>query len=107
MNCREKVKMHFYNCFALILRFVYENDFHEIHVKIFNTGKMEIPGILNETLLNNAKMMILSILRPILSDSLDFVENEEENNVLINSNFNCGFYINRESCIRYYVVNTT
>ena len=97
MNCRGKVKNAFYNCFALILRFVYNDDFHEIHVKIFNTGKMEIPGILNETLLNNAKMMILSILRPVLSNSLDFIENEQENNVLINSNFNCGFYINRES----------
>lgn len=97
MNCRGKVKNAFYNCFALILRFVYDGNFHEIHVKIFNTGKMEIPGILNETLLNNAKIMILSILRPILSNSLDFVENDQENNVLINSNFNCGFYINRES----------
>ena len=97
MNCRGKVKNAFYNCFALILRFVYDDDFHEIHVKIFNTGKMEIPGILNETLLNSAKIMILSILRPILSNSLDFAENDQENNVLINSNFNCGFYINRES----------
>ena len=97
MNCRGKVKNAFYNCFALILRFIYNDEFHEIHVKIFNTGKMEIPGILNETLLNNAKIMILSILRPIISSDLDFVENSEENNVLINSNFNCGFYINRES----------
>ena len=97
MNCRGKVKNAFYNCFALILRFIYNDKFHEIHVKIFNTGKTEIPGILNETLLNNAKMMILSILRPSISSDLDFVENNEENNVLINSNFNCGFYINRES----------
>jgi hypothetical protein len=97
MNCRGKVKNAFYNCFALILRFIYNDEFHEIHVKIFNTGKMEIPGILNDTLLHNTRLMILSILRPIISEDLDFVENEEENNVLINSNFNCGFYINRES----------
>tara|TARA_E500000178_G_scaffold339771_1_gene381740 strand:- start:11447 stop:12580 length:1134 start_codon:yes stop_codon:yes gene_type:complete len=97
MNCRGKVKNAFYNCFALILRFIYNDEFHEIHVKIFNTGKMEIPGILNDTLLHNTRIMILSILRPIMSQDLDFVENEEENNVLINSNFNCGFYINRES----------
>lgn len=97
MNCRGKVKNAFYNCFALILRFIYNDEFHEIHVKIFNTGKMEIPGILNDTLLHNTRLMILSILRPIISEDLDFVENDEENNVLINSNFNCGFYINRES----------
>lgn len=97
MNCRGKVKNAFYNCFALILRFIYNDEFHEIHVKIFNTGKMEIPGILNDTLLQNTRLMILSILRPIISQDLDFVENDQENNVLINSNFNCGFYINRES----------
>ena len=97
MNCRGKVKNAFYNCFALILRFIYNDEFHEIHVKIFNTGKMEIPGILNDTLLHNTRLMILSILRPIISEDLNFVENDEENNVLINSNFNCGFYINRES----------
>ena len=96
MNCRGKVKNAFYNCFALILRFVYKDEFHEIHVKIFNTGKLEIPGILDDELLNNAKLMILSLLRPIIKTNIDFIENNEENNVLINSNFNCGFYINRD-----------
>ena len=58
---------------------------------------MEIPGILNDELLNDAKDMILSILRPILGTEIDYVEdNDEENNVLINSNFNCGFYIDRD-----------
>lgn len=96
MNCRGKVKNAFYNCFALILRFLYNDEYHEIHAKIFNTGKMEIPGILNQELLTSTKIMLLSILRPILGNDLDFVENNKENNVLINSNFNCGFYINRE-----------
>ena len=96
MNCRGKVKNAFYNCFALILRFIYKDSFHEIHVKIFNTGKLEIPGIIDNELLNNAKLMILSLLRPIINTNIDFVENNEENNVLINSNFNCGFYINRD-----------
>ncbi len=96
MNCRGKTKNAFYNCFALILRFIYNKEFHEIHVKIFNTGKLEIPGILNEELLKTAKLMILSLLRPITKTNIDFVENDEEKNVLINSNFNCGFYINRD-----------
>lgn len=96
MNCRGKVKNAFYNCFALILRIVHKDEFHEIHAKIFNTGKMEIPGILNDELLNDAKDMILTLLRPILGERIDYVENDEENNVLINSNFNCGFYIDRE-----------
>ena len=59
---------------------------------------MEIPGIVNDNLLNIVRPMILSILSPLLSKNnpVEFVENDEENNVLINSNFNCGFYINRE-----------
>lgn len=97
MNCRGKVKNAFYNCFALILRFTYNNTFHEIHAKIFNTGKMEIPGILNDELLQNAKKMILTLLTPILEKKVEFAENHVESNVLINSNFNCGFYINREN----------
>lgn len=96
MNCRGKVKNAFYNCFALILRITHQNEFHEIHAKVFNTGKMEIPGILNDELLNDAKDMILTLLRPILGEEIDYVENDDENNVLINSNFNCGFYIDRD-----------
>ena len=98
MNCRGKVKNAFYNCFAMILRFHYDNEFREIHVKIFNTGKMEIPGIVNDELLNIVRPMILSILTKLLPEDepVEFVENDAENNVLINSNFNCGYYINRE-----------
>lgn len=97
MNCRGKVKNAFYNCFAMILRFQYDGSFREIHVKIFNTGKMEIPGILNATLLDTVKSMILEILQEHnKSQNIDFIENINEDSVLINSNFNCGFYINRE-----------
>ncbi len=96
MNCRGKVKNAFYNCFALILRFVYNEKFHEMHVKMFNTGKMEIPGVINEELLINAKQMIIELLSNILTTHVEFIESEKERNVLINSNFNCGFYINRD-----------
>ena len=96
MNCRGKVKNAFYNCFAMILRFDYEGSFREIHVKVFNTGKLEIPGILNTTLLDIVKEMILEYVEPHVDTPLDFIENDSEDNVLINSNFNCGYYINRE-----------
>jgi hypothetical protein len=96
MNCRGKVKNAFYNCFAIIIRFRYENSFREIHVKVFNTGKLEIPGILNTKLLDIVKEMILNIIKPFISSELYFLENSSEDNVLINSNFNCGFFINRE-----------
>jgi hypothetical protein len=96
MNCRGKVKNAFYNCFAIILRFKYESGFREIHVKVFNTGKLEIPGILNNQLLVIVKQMVLELLQPQLETNIEFIENDSEDNVLINSNFNCGFYINRE-----------
>ena len=96
MNCRGKVKNAFYNCFALILRFMYNGNFHEIHVKMFNTGKMEIPGITNKELLVTAKKMIIELLSNVLTTPVEFIDSEKESNVLINSNFNCGFYINRE-----------
>jgi hypothetical protein len=96
MNCRGKVKNAFYNCFAMILRFKYEGAFREIHVKVFNTGKLEIPGILNSKLLDIVKEMILEYVQPNMQKALDFIENDDEQNVLINSNFNCGYYINRD-----------
>jgi hypothetical protein len=103
MNCRGKVKNAFYNCFAMILRFEYggtdvnKKVFKEIHVKIFNTGKLEIPGVLDEKLLDIAKKMILNILQPNIETPVEFMETNSEDNVLINSNFNCGYYINRDN----------
>jgi hypothetical protein len=96
MNCRGKVKNAFYNCFAIILRFKFEGVFREIHVKTFNTGKLEIPGILNAKLLDVVKEMVLNLLQPNIESSVEFIETDTEENVLINSNFNCGYFINRE-----------
>ena len=42
---KTKKKGAFYNCFALILRILYNDEYKEIHVKVFNTVKLEIPGI--------------------------------------------------------------
>lgn len=96
MTCRGKVKNAFYNCFALIIRFKYEGAFREIHVKVFNTGKLEIPGILNTTILDIIKKMILELIQPNVPTPLEFIETNVEDNVLINSNFNCGYFLNRE-----------
>lgn len=96
INSRSKVKNAFYNCFAIILRFKYLEGFREIHVKVFNTGKLEIPGILNSTLLDIVKDMILHILQPHLTKNIEFIESDNDENVLINSNFNCGYFINRD-----------
>ena len=96
MNCRGKVKNAFYNCFAVSLRFRFKESFREIHVKIFNTGKLEIPGILNDELFDIVKRMVLSLIQPNVDSKIEFIDSDCEHNVLINSNFNCGYYINRE-----------
>lgn len=95
---RGKIKNAFYNCFALVIRYhdLQDNLFREIHVKVFNTGKMEIPGIVNPRILENVKLLILSILQPYVETPLSFLENSHEDHVLVNSNFNCGFFVNRE-----------
>ena len=96
INFRGKIKNAFYNCFALIIRFCIQNTYKEIHVKVFNTGKLEIPGVLNNDMLDIIKQQIIDNLRPHLSDDIYFKQECPDENVLINSNFNCGFYINRE-----------
>ena len=97
MTCRGKVKNAFYNCFALILRFKFQEVYREIHVKVFNTGKLEIPGVLNIQMLTIVKTMILELLTQYIVDiPLEFLPHDIESNVLINSNFNCGFYIVRD-----------
>ena len=96
INSRGKIKNAFYNCFAMILRFECQGAFKEIHVKVFNTGKLEIPGILNAGLLDTVKLMILDVLQSYLPKQIEFIDNEDNDNVLINSNFNCGYFINRD-----------
>ena len=74
MNCRGKVKNAFYNCFAIIVRFKYQDAFREIHVKIFNTGKLEIPGILNDELLKIIKTIVLKLIKTYSHEDIEFVE---------------------------------
>jgi len=140
MNCHGKDKKAFINCFAMILRIPNKNKiFHEVHVKVFNTGKITIPGIVDDddALLDITKQYIIDILQPNVTEHLHLIpedeipllkkivknqkgksnENEtiddvvdtttimpknthieyvkQHSGVLINSNFNCGFYIDQ------------
>ena len=95
MSYRCKKKSAFYNCFVLILRMKIQNVFKEFHVKVFNTGKLEIPGVQNEDVFKMILSEVLETLQPHLQENLDYKEDTNET-VLINSNFNCGFFVNRE-----------
>ena len=128
MNCHGKNKSAFINCFAMILRVQNKQKrFHEIHVKVFNTGKMAIPGIVDDELLENTKTLLIQILQPNFPHPLKMITAQESPlvkrlvkansrklpmdvkkkksyfeyvtpkcNVLINSNFNCGYFIQQE-----------
>lgn len=95
MSYRSKKKSAFYNCFVMILRIRIQDLFKEFHIKVFNTGKMEIPGIQNEQIFEIVLNNIISTLQPYMDKPIGF--ELKSDTVLINSNFNCGFYINRET----------
>ena len=102
-----KKKRAFFNCFVVILRInigiaqpddrAPEDDilYKEMHVKVFNTGKLEIPGIQEDATLVQVLQLLVVVLRPFLGDGLDYIRNRCET-ALINSNFNCGFFIDRD-----------
>jgi len=94
MSYRSKKKSAFYNCFVMILRIKINEIFKEFHIKVFNTGKMEIPGIQNDTIYETVLSTILTTLQPHMKESLGYLQKSDT--VLINSNFNCGYYISRE-----------
>ena len=93
---RHKKKSAFYNCFVLILRIYYQEKFIEIHIKVFNTGKIEIPGIRSNELFIIVVNKLVDIMKKLLDNNNIRCNIENSETVLINSNFNCGFYINRE-----------
>lgn len=100
ISYRSKQKSAFYNCFVVILRLLHNDAYKELHVKVFNTGKLEIPGIQDSTILNKTLSLLVNILTPFIKTKdgipLTFL-NDRTETVMINSNFNCGYYINREN----------
>lgn len=96
MSYRSKEKSAFYNCFVINIRILHKDIYKEVHVKVFNTGKLEIPGIQCETFFGRAKQEILRILQPHFSETILSFDTAREENVLVNSNFHCGYYINRD-----------
>jgi len=98
VSYRTKKKSAFYNCFVLYFRIHTDEGFKEMHVKIFNTGKIEIPGIKNDYLMN----IVLSEIDELFNAKLGLnnsIKRETFTTVLINSNFNCGYYVNREKLV--------
>jgi hypothetical protein len=94
MSYRSKKKQAFYNCFVMILRIKIEDKFREFHIKVFNTGKLEIPGVQSEPMFEIVLHNIIQVLQPFHDYTILYKQTSDT--VLINSNFNCGFFVNRE-----------
>jgi TATA-box binding protein (TBP) (component of TFIID and TFIIIB) len=79
---------------VMILRLKIADTFREFHIKVFNTGKIEIPGVQSEAMFETVLTNIIQILQPF--HKYELLYKQKSDTVLINSNFNCGFFVNRE-----------
>tara|TARA_E500000178_G_scaffold339974_1_gene382134 strand:- start:1032 stop:2057 length:1026 start_codon:yes stop_codon:yes gene_type:complete len=93
INQRKLEKGAFYNCFVIILRVKINYVFNEYHIKVFNTGKLELPGIKNDEELQLIINKLLEILNMYNGDKLSLLDKTDT--VLVNSNFDCGYYLDR------------
>ena len=99
ISYRSKKRSAFYNCFVLILRVKVEEIFKEIHVKVFNTGKLEIPGIRDDDILIKTLDLLVKVLQMYSSNKTITYDLNKSETVLINSNFSCGYYLNRDKLL--------
>lgn len=95
IKMKKNEKSAFYNCFVFIYRLKVDNLFKEVHVKLFNTGKIEIPGIQKEAHVEMIVNKITGLLQGYYPEPL-FELRDKQEIILINSNFTCNYYINRE-----------
>ncbi len=114
VNHRKK-KGAFHNCFVMIYRILFEGVYRDVHVKCFNTGQMEIPGMQNPALLSLVKEHILMTLseqrdkeqrdkeRDKERDAADEIipllsfEEGKDEIILTNSGFNAGYFIDKNA----------
>lgn len=91
---KKKEKGAFYNCMVLIMRIFHKNEYKEVNVKIFNTGRLSFPGMVDNSLMEKSLINLCEIF-----DKCGYKTTYNKNKidtVLINSNFNCGFFLNRD-----------
>lgn len=93
---RKKKKGAMMNCIVFIARLKYREIFKEVHIKVFNTGKLEIPGIQDDMFMIDALDQLVLELQPYITSKLSYAE-ENISTVLINSNFTANYYINRNA----------
>ena len=91
-------KSAFYNCFVIIFRKIYNGVYREFHAKLFNSGKVEIPGIQEDEMLEICSEFLTKTIQHYCLEPLYEIKDKREL-VLVNSNFNCCYYLNRETLL--------
>ena len=90
---RLKAKGAFFNCLVVNVRiFVGKGVFKDHHVKLFNTGNVEIPGIQRSAHVP----LIMDVLERSVRRLHPIERVPECKIVLINSHFNIHYYVNRD-----------
>jgi hypothetical protein len=95
LTANPKPKSAFYNCIVLIFRIHMNEIYKEFHVKLFNTGKIEVPGVQTEQHFETVLDLLILWIQPFFDVPLTYLSENTET-ILINSNFNCGFFIHRD-----------
>jgi hypothetical protein len=102
---RAKEKGVFFNCFALVMRVLDPDDdtFKEVNIKVFNTGKLQLPGIKKDSVMHIALRKLCGIVETYferkgepkaVSYDPALITNE-----LVNSDFNCGFNVRQRALL--------
>ena len=84
ISYRIKKKSAFYNCFVMIMRIKLDGIYKEYHIKIFNTGKIEIPGVQNDDTYELILGRIIDVLGPFITSGINLEYNQKSITVLIN-----------------------
>ena len=92
-------KSAFYNCFVIVFRKLYQGKYREFHVKLFNSGKVEVPGIQSESMLDEVIEILTNTLQPHFTSPILEKDKSTRELVLVNSNFNCNYYLNRNDFV--------
>lgn len=95
MNSRIKKRGAFYNSYSLVLRINEGGTFKEVNLKIFNTGKISYPGMLTQNQMDCSLKIMINVLEKLLKTKIYQIRDTIQT-VLINSNFRCGYYLNRD-----------
>ena len=65
---------------------------------MFNSGQVEIPGVQSEEMINNVVDILISYLQPHFDFKIEELK-EKRKLILVNSNFNCNYYLSRERLV--------